>query len=332
MEDLINHANVLFQTNNSPPLPPAPAGEPVPAISYGSIHTRVTEMPPPPVPRPATPDKRPKELPPHPGSSTSTSASTSAQVPSVTERSDESTSHPPPRAMTKATFLAERSEDFTLPLRPVNKAALLAERSEDFTPQLPPRPTNSIHPSLRAGPMSGLPSRQSLPAPARNAQWFDETITFADVTPAAPSVPPSPSRNRLQRAAPSPLPLKSPWSESQPSLASTSSAAHSPTSTDDAEAAPASTNVISLNDDDHNEHDAALSAPSTATTFASASALSPGAVSPTASLSSAGRRTPLTPPPLTRPLPLSRTPSISPPGAGRHRKAGSTSSASASVE
>ena len=277
MEDLIVHAHILFQSStSSPPLPPAPIGEPVPLISYGSSHTKIAEMPPPPLPqRSASPDRRPKDLPAHPT--------------------------PPPTAAGQAPPDLERAAPVT----------------EDFTPQLPPRPTNSIHPSLRAGPMSGLPSRQSLPPPARNAQWFDESISFADVAPAAPSVPPSPSR-RAQRPAPSPLPLKSPWSESQPSLVSSTNPSITSISIDEPDASrPPTANVISLNDD------LPLSAPSNGTSFSSA-------VSPTTSMSS-GRQTPVTPPmssksliPSSPPSVTTASPSSSP---GRHRKAGSSSSA-----
>jgi hypothetical protein len=86
MEDLIENAQTLFDEHvppSSPPLPPAPAGEPVPLLTYGSSHTSVT-LP------------QPKE----------------AQV-------------------------------------------------ADFTPQLPPRPTNSIHPSARSNPPMS-PSRLSM--------------------------------------------------------------------------------------------------------------------------------------------------------------------------
>ncbi|TFY83128.1 hypothetical protein EWM64_g882 [Hericium alpestre] len=47
MEDLIINANILFDDHApppSPPLPPAPAGEPVPVYNYGSVHTRVTNI------------------------------------------------------------------------------------------------------------------------------------------------------------------------------------------------------------------------------------------------------------------------------------------------
>jgi hypothetical protein len=77
MEDLIENAQTLFDEHgphSSPPLPPAPAGEPVPVLTYGPSHTSVT------LPQPSE-----------------------AQV-------------------------------------------------ADFTPQLPPRPTNSIHPSARSNP------------------------------------------------------------------------------------------------------------------------------------------------------------------------------------
>jgi hypothetical protein len=91
MEDLIENAQTLFDDllpQSSPPLPPAPAGEPVPVISYGSSHTKIT-------------------LP----------QSGEAQV-------------------------------------------------ADFTPQLPLRPTSSIHPSARCPPMS--PSRMTANLSALN--------------------------------------------------------------------------------------------------------------------------------------------------------------------
>ncbi|KAI0757346.1 RhoGAP-domain-containing protein [Daedaleopsis nitida] len=52
MEDLINNAHILFQQggNGSPPLPSAPLNEPAAPVTYGSNHTKVTNMPPPPVP------------------------------------------------------------------------------------------------------------------------------------------------------------------------------------------------------------------------------------------------------------------------------------------
>jgi len=91
MEDLIENAQTLFDERlppSSPPLPPAPLGEPVPVISYGSSHTKVT---------------------------------------------------------------------------------LPEEHVADFTPELPPRPTSSIHPSARyCPPMS--PPRMSADLSAQNAQ------------------------------------------------------------------------------------------------------------------------------------------------------------------
>jgi len=95
MEDLIENAHILFDERlpSSPPLPPAPAGEAVPAISYGSSHTKIA--------------------------------------------------------------LAQCGE----------------VQVADFTPELPPRPTGSIHPSARGNPPMS-PSRLStdLPAAATAAQ------------------------------------------------------------------------------------------------------------------------------------------------------------------
>lgn len=91
MEDLIENAQTLFDErlpSSSPPLPPAPLGEPVPVIGYGSSHTKVTQP---------------------------------------------------------------------------------EEHVADFAPELPPRPTSSIHPSARyCPPMS--PSRMPADLSAQNAQ------------------------------------------------------------------------------------------------------------------------------------------------------------------
>ncbi|EJF66392.1 RhoGAP-domain-containing protein [Dichomitus squalens] len=51
---------------------------------------------------------------------------------------------------------------------------------QDFTPQLPPRPANSIHPSLRAGPHAGSPARQ-IPS-ARAGQFFDDDMLITPQT------------------------------------------------------------------------------------------------------------------------------------------------------
>lgn len=113
MEDLITHAYVLFDEHgaqHSPPLPPTPAGEPVPQITYGSKNTKVASVPPTP---------------------------TSSRL-----------------------------------------------GPEDFTPRLPPRPANSIHPSLRANTSSPTKDRFDLPPPLplRPRDKFD------DDTPPSPSV------------------------------------------------------------------------------------------------------------------------------------------------
>ncbi len=50
---------------------------------------------------------------------------------------------------------------------------------QDFTPQLPPRPANSIHPSLRAGPHAS-PARQ-MPS-VRTGQFFDDDMLITPQT------------------------------------------------------------------------------------------------------------------------------------------------------
>jgi hypothetical protein len=55
MEDMINNARDIFEdlppAGNSPPLPAAPLGEPMPVYSYGSSHTKIGNV----SPRPQSP-------------------------------------------------------------------------------------------------------------------------------------------------------------------------------------------------------------------------------------------------------------------------------------
>lgn len=92
--------------------------------------------------------------------------------------------------------------------------------SDDFAPQLPSNPANSIHPSLRSGPMSAVPSRQSLPPALRSAQYYEEHIPYAQYANAPQSAtlplppgaaPPSPQKRELALHPSSPL--VSPWSD-----------------------------------------------------------------------------------------------------------------------
>lgn len=84
---------------------------------------------------------------------------------------------------------------------------------QDFTPDLPPRPTNSIHPSLRAGPHAS-PARYS--PTLRSAQFFDDEVR---VTPQAPllSSQEEPD-NRSTTSLPPPLPPRSDARLPSPSL------------------------------------------------------------------------------------------------------------------
>ncbi|EMD41588.1 hypothetical protein CERSUDRAFT_110164 [Gelatoporia subvermispora B] len=139
MEDIITHASVLFRPD-SPALPAAPLNEQAAPIAPGSVYTKVSSMPPPPVPAPTpAPPPPPAKAPPSPRRS--------------------------PRPATRALSPSPRLTSHPLP-------------PEDFTPQLPPRPADSIHPSLRAGPMSAAPNRRSLQLPPRPAQWFDDSTSM----------------------------------------------------------------------------------------------------------------------------------------------------------
>lgn len=147
-EDLITNSYVLFESNGSPPLPDRPLGEPVPPVTYGSSHTKVGKMLPPPSPKRSPGLSRSPSLPPRP---------------------------PPP-------FNSVRSP-----------------APEDFTPQLPPHPPSSIHPSLRAGPMSAMPVRQSLPVQAKQVPpSLDTQVSVATTGPPSTRSASRESR-RLQR-------------------------------------------------------------------------------------------------------------------------------------
>ncbi|PCH33303.1 RhoGAP-domain-containing protein [Wolfiporia cocos MD-104 SS10] len=78
---------------------------------------------------------------------------------------------PPP-----STFRGPRiTRSPSLPPRPSPVFSPIALQPEDFSPQLPPHPPSSIHPSLRAGPMSSMPVRRSLPVQARSVQPPDDS-------------------------------------------------------------------------------------------------------------------------------------------------------------
>ncbi len=153
MEDLINNAHLLFQQSGSgsPPLPAAPLNEPAAPITYGSTHTKVSSMPPPPVP------SSPRKLGHH------------------------------------------KTPSLSTPRSSIDAPRSILQGPQDFTPQLPPRPTNSIHPSLRAGPHANSPARQ--PPSIRAGQFFDDQVR---VPP--PPQSPVPSQQSYTNGSSSSLP------------------------------------------------------------------------------------------------------------------------------
>ncbi|OSD05850.1 RhoGAP-domain-containing protein [Trametes coccinea BRFM310] len=162
MEDLITNAHVLFSQTASPPLPPAPLNEPAPSVSYGTAHTKVSNMPPPPAPT-------------------------------------------SPRRHQKAMSLSSpRSSNDSVRSMP-----------QDFAPRLPPRPTDSIHPSLRAGPHSSSPARQ--PPSVRVGQWFDDQVRVPPYGGSASSHEGSASATSISPTQPPPL-------EGHPSISGSSTA------------------------------------------------------------------------------------------------------------
>ncbi|KAF8225789.1 RhoGAP-domain-containing protein [Tricholoma matsutake] len=119
LEDLIMNAHTLYDeqhANHSPPLPPTPAGEPVPHFAYGSKRTKVA----------------------------------------------------------------------TVPATPTTSGTYLPSSPQDFMPRLPPRPTSSIHPSLRAGAASPTRGRADVRQPPPQLRRHEKS-------PLDESPPPSPS-------------------------------------------------------------------------------------------------------------------------------------------
>ena len=77
MDDLIIHAHLLYDHDvgqNSPPLPPTPAGEPIPEVTYGSKNTKVARVLPAEGPSPTPPQDFTPPLPARPNNSIHPSA------------------------------------------------------------------------------------------------------------------------------------------------------------------------------------------------------------------------------------------------------------------
>jgi hypothetical protein len=84
MDDLIIYAHLLYDHDvgqGSPPLPPTPAGEPIPQVTYGSKNTKVARVPPAEGLTPITPQDFTPRLPPRPNNSIHPSARTNPGSP-----------------------------------------------------------------------------------------------------------------------------------------------------------------------------------------------------------------------------------------------------------
>ncbi|KAF5377182.1 hypothetical protein D9615_006332 [Tricholomella constricta] len=177
MEDLIIHAHVLYDehTNNphSPPLPPTPAGEPVPVYAYGSKSTKVTNVPPTPTDNVTAPqvssspqDFTPR-LPPRPTSSI----------------------HPSLRANPQTPTRGRADVPPSLPLRPGNR-----------TPDESPPPSPSISSTIYETDDSTSPVQELLTgvstgalrptSPLRAAATSGEISHLNAQSPPDPSLPP----------------------------------------------------------------------------------------------------------------------------------------------
>lgn len=152
MENLIDNAHTLFDERlppSSPPLPPAPTGEPVPVISYGSLHTKV-ELPPLPQSGEALGVDFTPQLPAQPAGSIHPSTRSNPPMSPSRPSADPSASMqsiPPgalPRRIQIATDATEKSTRESL----VSDTSTLVERApvsaQDFIP--PPTATREQYP------------------------------------------------------------------------------------------------------------------------------------------------------------------------------------------
>lgn len=174
MEDIIVHAGVLFDergpSSPEPPLPAAPAGEPLPSYGYGSAYTQVATMP----PRRSTeqqsaPDFTP-QLPPRPGNSIHPSRRANAQSSknAATEGEDYSQPHAPRPAESASREATSFDSDSTI--IPLDDDSNLRRRSRTV---------------------------EEAPAWAEETQHWDsakgsETFVSAQPTPDSPRVPRTP--------------------------------------------------------------------------------------------------------------------------------------------
>ncbi|RPD58368.1 RhoGAP-domain-containing protein [Lentinus tigrinus ALCF2SS1-6] len=140
-------------------------------------------------------------------------------VPPVTYGSTHTkvTSMPPPPVPTSPRkHHHQKSSSFSTPRSSFDapRPSFQSQSPQDFTPQLPPRPTNSIHPSLRAGPHAGSPARQ---APGvRAGQFFDDQVR---VQPPGSASSHEGNTNGSSVSLPPPLP---PRLDEEPSMSSAS--------------------------------------------------------------------------------------------------------------
>lgn len=163
MEDLIENVQILFDDRlpqSSPPLPPAPAGEPVPVISYGSSHTKIT------LPQSGeaqVADFTP-QLPPRPASSIHPSArcppmSPSRMTASLSALNAPMQSTPPPlplklQTSTDATD-QPRNQEQTTPDTSRSEVKGIPDESQDFV--LPPTTTREQYPEEQHSATESVP-------------------------------------------------------------------------------------------------------------------------------------------------------------------------------
>lgn len=156
MEDLITHAHALFDDNgspSSPPLPPTPAGEPIPAYTYGSKTTRVANL--------MLGNQNPNQedftprLPPRPTSSIHPSARANPPPSPVKERTDLSVRPAPPSSSSSSPD-RESPVSHTSVFHPV---AVPDEVPIPPTPSAVPFPSKPVPPTPLEG--EGTPRRAS---------------------------------------------------------------------------------------------------------------------------------------------------------------------------
>jgi hypothetical protein len=177
MEDLITNTVILFDdrapaatATTSPPLPPAPVGQPTPNYAYGSAHTKVASVPalgPPPI-RQGQPEDFTPRLPPRPANSIHPSSRANPTSPTKANMD------PPPLPTRPGQASPPKHAVSEKPAPPVPKVTMPLPADNDLPP-----PASSVNSTLVATQEDD--ERVSMPEEHRdNMSFREQTLMSPD--------------------------------------------------------------------------------------------------------------------------------------------------------